>query len=808
MVYYSLSEYLLSIGIATIAGLFGITLIRKMNPVENGKLKVHIASLVFGAAIYFSYLYGNMSGIQANVDFFVGVGFLIFNTWAVNTTINTICLREISFTKLIFSSIIFASCISLVNMIDIWSEMVEHDLKMNLLLFISANILLAGNVLATIRFIRQLRSVEKVHFSWILFGSFAIGMAFASIRFTLFSSITLFSTIDLFSNKDIPIFEWVYLNNTLLPLMINIFALVFLELVPGLFSEIHSKEQKELIIENQRRYETLFDNQAVAIFTLDPKGRILKLNNAVQQLTGDSIDQFKKGSLFAELIHESKEEEFVSYINEAFNGSSQMFETKISAGNGDYKDVQITLIPMFVKERLANINILAKDITEVIQTREQIQHLAYHDSLTGLPNRFYFVKELTRRIETSKRPAAVCFLDLDRFKVINDILGHQTGDHLLLQLSERFTSFVKEDIEVARMGGDEFTFLFPEIASMEELETKIEELLALIQTPFQIENQELYVTGSMGIALYPEDSDTVEDLMKYADVAMYRSKEKGKNTYQFYHQQNDEESKKVLLLEKDIRKAMKEKEFEIVYQPQMKMSTGKIFGVEALLRWNHPAEGTILPSEFIPLAEENGLIHELGEWILRESCRQINESKNEGYGGLQLSVNISLKQLYHQNFISIVKRVIEEEEFPPHLLDLEITESMAMKDIEYAKLIFNQLRALGVSISIDDFGTGYSSLNHIKNFPIDRVKIDGAFIRDVPSSAEAAIIIKTIVAMTKNLNLLSIAEHVETQEQYEFLQEIHCDEMQGYYCSPPVNAEELSELLQDHNEKVLQGHRR
>ncbi|WP_156791406.1 sensor domain-containing protein [Bacillus sp. SG-1] len=804
MVYYSLSEYVLSIGIATIAGFFGITLIRKMREVENGQIKVHIASLVFGAIIYFSYLYGNMSGIEANVGVLLGIGFLIFNTWAVNTTINTICLREISFFKLIFSSIIFASCISLVNMIDIWSEMVEHDLKMNILLFISANILLAGNVLATIRFIRQIRSLERVGFFWILFGSFAIGMAFASIRFTLFSSITLFSTIDLFTNRNIPIFEWVYLNNTLLPLMINIFALVFLELVPGLFSEIHSKEQQELIIENKRRYETLFDNQAVAIFTLDPKGKILKLNNAVQQLTGYPIDQLKKGSSFAELIHESKEDEFSSYIMEAVKGSSQMFETKISTSEGKYIDVQITLIPIFVKEKLANINILAKDITEVIQTREQIQHLAYHDSLTGLPNRFQFVKELQQRIETSKLPAAVCFLDLDRFKVINDVLGHQTGDRLLLQLSERFTSFVKEDVKVARMGGDEFTFLFPEIPSMAELENKIEELMALIQTPFQIEKQELFVTGSMGISIYPNDSDTVEDLMKYADVAMYRSKEKGKNTFEFYHQQNDEESSKKLALEKDIRKAMKEKEFEIVYQPQVKVSTGKIFGVEALLRWNHPAEGLITPNKFISLAEENGLIHELGEWVLRESCRQVNQWHNEGYSDLQLSVNISLKQLYHQNFISTVKRVIDEEGFSTSLLDLEITESMAMKDIEYAKLIFNQLRALGISISIDDFGTGYSSLNHIKNFPIDRVKIDGSFIRDVPGSAEAAIIIKTIIAMTRNLNLLSIAEHVETKEQYEFLQEINCDEIQGYYCSEPLNSFELSELLQQ-DEKVLQG---
>jgi diguanylate cyclase len=512
-------------------------------------------------------------------------------------------------------------------------------------------------------------------------------------------------------------------------------------------------------------------------------------------MTGLHLENLKKEYSFKDLIHKSNKEEFSFYLEEALSGNSQMLETKIKTTASKYIDVQITLIPIFIKEKLTTINVLAKDITEVIQTREQIQFMAYHDSLTQLPNRTYFSEELNNRIKENELPFAVCLLDLDRFKVINDILGHQTGDKLLMALSKRFSSFIKEDIFVARMGGDEFTFLFRNVVSLPDLECKVEELLDLIQKPFLIDNQELYVTGSLGIAIYPEDSHSNEDLMKYADVAMYRAKDKGKNTYEFYHDQLNENNTKRLLLEKDIRRAIKEQQFEIYYQPQIKISTGKIFSMEALIRWNHPEKGLISPGEFIPIAEENGMIHELGEWVLYESCKQVKRWQKEGYSDMQLSVNISFKQLYHQSFINTVESMLNDIQFDPKLLDLEITESMAMKDLEYAKHIFAQLRNLGISISIDDFGTGYSSLNHIKNIPIDRVKVDGSFVRDVPNNQESTIIIKTIMAMTKNLNLLSIAEHVETEDQYNFLKSINCDEIQGFLCSAPLNKKSMSEFL-------------
>ncbi|MCA1032186.1 EAL domain-containing protein [Bacillus timonensis] len=802
MEYYSLEEYILSIVVATFAAFIGISLIKRMKFIEPGKMKVHFVSILFGAAIYFSYLFSNISDIKADITFFLGVSLLLYSTFAVNSTINTICYKEISFFRLIVGSIIFSSCISLVNMVDIRSEMMAHDLKMNLFLFISANILLIGNTLATIRFIRQLRHVEKVSIYWILFGSFAIGMAFSSIRFTLFSSITLFSNIDLFTNDDIPIQGWVYLNKTLLPLTINIFGLVFLELVPGLFSDFYSKKQEELIIENKRRYETLFDNQAVAIFSLNNQGELIDINSTVTDITGFRLEDFQRTKMFNGLIYPSKEKEFTFCLEEALLGKSQMLETKMLTASKQYIDVQITIIPIFVKGNLSTINLLAKDITEVIQTREQVQYLAYHDPLTQLPNRRFFTEELQGNLsEPRVGRMAVCFLDVDRFKVINDILGHQTGDDLLRMLSQRFLNCMDEKTIVARMGGDEFTFLIPNVHSLTELENKMEELIKTIQKPFQIEDQELYVTGSIGVALYPTDATSSEDLMKFADAAMYRAKDKGKNTFEFYHTQANEKSVDRLLLEKDLRKAIVEGQMEIYYQPQVNARTGKIFSMEALLRWNHPEKGILSPNDFIPIAEENGVIHELGEWVLFHSCMQLKSWHSKGFKDLQLSVNISFKQFYNKHFVSTVKTILDQTEFEPHLLDLEITESMAMKDLDYAVHIFEQLKKLGVSISIDDFGTGYSSLNHIKNFPINRVKIDGSFVRDLPNNQEAVIIIKTIIAMAKNLNLVSIAEHVETDDQYEFLKSIECEEIQGFHFSPPLSVNHMDEYLESQKQK-------
>lgn len=797
--YYSLSDYILSITIASIVAFIGISVIRRMKFIDRSKINVHIVSFIFGAIIYIVYIVANQSGQNFNMSFMLGLLLLLFSTYAVNTAINTICYKEMPFSRLVWGSIIFALCISLVNFIDIWNEMTEKNLQMNLLLFMSANILLIGNTIATIRYIRELRKMDKVNVYWVISGSFAIGIAFASIRFTLFSSITLFSSVDLFNNHDIPIFEWFYLNYTLLPLTINVFGLVFLELFPGFVSDYHSNKQKELITKSRHSYEALFENQAVAIFTLDTKGKIIKVNKAVEEMLGYQIEELQEKALFNEVLDGYQGSVCTSYLSAAFKGESQMYETKLLTRSNNFINVQITIVPSFIEDELTSINILVKDISEVYEAREKVYHMAYHDGLTHLANRRYFKEELDRKITNANSDTrmAICFLDLDRFKLVNDIFGHQIGDHLLVEISERFKSFVDEDVLTARFGGDEFTFLFPNISSDRELENKVEEILYHISTPFVIENQELYVTASLGIAFYPSDSQVGEDLMKFADMAMYSAKSKGKNTYEFYHNYLSEKGPKQLLLEGDIRKAVKEKQFEIYYQPQVNITSGKVLGVEALLRWNHPEEGVVSPNDFISLLETNDLIGEVGAWVLAESSKQVKKWQDEGYKELRLSVNISYKQLYHQNFTHKVREMLKNTKYDPHMLDLEITESMAIKDVEYTKKVFEKIRSLGISISMDDFGTGYSSLNHLKDFPIDRLKIDGSLVRGITEDPKAKTILNTIIEMAKYLDLIVLTEQVETVEQLNYLKTINCDEVQGYLFSRPLNKSELSSFLKN-----------
>ncbi|MFD1928330.1 diguanylate cyclase domain-containing protein [Sporosarcina siberiensis] len=559
MVYYSLTEYLISIIVASLCAFIAITFIKKMKVVEQAKIKIHVISFIFGALIFIVHLNSDVEGVFVDVNFLLGIGLFLYSTFAVNTAINTICLRDVSILKLIFSSIIFALCISLINIVDIWSDMVEEELKMSLYLFISANLLLIGNTISAIRFIRQIRNITMIRIQWIIVGSIAIGIAFASIRYALYSSITMFSDVDLFGEQFIIITEWVYLHNGLLPIMVNIFALILLELVPGFFSEIYSKEQKEAINENRQRYATLFNNQAIAIYSLNPKGLIEKINYAVEKMTGVKPESIKGNSSFIDFIHISDQEEFSFHLSEALGGNSRMLETKIKTLSNTYINVQITLVPIYRKEELTNIHVYTIDITEIVETREKMQHMAYHDSLTKLPNRTYFSKELNRRLEIEEEPMAICLMDLDRFKVINDVLGHHMGDELLKALSKRLDSFVKDRDFVARMGGDEFTFLFYNVTSNQEFERKIAKLLDLVQKPFLVEGNELHVTASLGIAMFPDDSQRPDELIKYADIAMYNAKGTGENIYQFYSNQLFEENDKHLMFKEDVQVAIKGK---------------------------------------------------------------------------------------------------------------------------------------------------------------------------------------------------------------------------------------------------------
>lgn len=438
------------------------------------------------------------------------------------------------------------------------------------------------------------------------------------------------------------------------------------------------------------------------------------------------------------------------------------------------------------------------DITERIKQEEHIKYQAYHDALTGLPNRALFTDRIARTIAHGQRHReefVVILLGLDRFKRINDSLGHAQGDKLLIAVANRLSESLHEDDTIARFSGDIFGIILKEAKNTDKLLVHVKEIFDKFNTPFIIGNHTIHVTVSMGISLYPVDGSDAESLIKNADTAMYRCKISGKNCYEIYTPTMNEKALKWLCMENDIHKALERDEFVLHYQPQVDIKTGKIVGAEALVRWIHPKSGFMSPGEFIPLAEETGLIIPLGEWVLNRACSQNKEWQDKGLPKILMSVNLSTVQFQNHNLIQRVKEILEDTKLSPKYLELEITESNSMLDADLTSKKLSAFKEMGIKMAIDDFGTGYSSLAYLSNFPIDKIKIDQSFIRGIPQEKEMVAIIKAIIAISNSLNIKTIAEGVETEEQLKYLEVLQCDEIQGYYYSRPVEPEVFEKLL-------------
>ena len=437
---------------------------------------------------------------------------------------------------------------------------------------------------------------------------------------------------------------------------------------------------------------------------------------------------------------------------------------------------------------------------EFLEKEDKLNYLAYHDALTGLPGRTLFQDRLTQAITNAHRhedTLGVLFIDLDHFKNINDSLGHHAGDILLKQVAALFTSCMREDDTVARLGGDEFVVILPNMASEDEAWLVSQKILKLMTKPFTIESHELFITCSIGIALYPKDGKDARTLLQSADGALYLAKNKGRNNAQFCTAEMNAKALERLTLENDLRQALNRREFLLHYQPRVDMISGEITGMEALVRWQHPVQGLLYPTQFIPIAEESGLIVPLGEWVLRTACEQNKAWQRAGLKPVSIAVNLSARQFKQQDLVELISRVLEETELSPSYLELELTESMVMQHVEAAISTLNQFKEIGVKISIDDFGIGYSSLNYLKHFPIGFLKIDQSFVRDITTNRDDAAIAKIIISMAHDLGLKVIAEGVETKEQKSFLHLHSCDEIQGFFYSKPIPAEEFETLLKE-----------
>jgi diguanylate cyclase (GGDEF)-like protein len=456
--------------------------------------------------------------------------------------------------------------------------------------------------------------------------------------------------------------------------------------------------------------------------------------------------------------------------------------------------------------------IVTRDTTERRRAKARIEYLAYYDTLTGLPNRQLFVRQLGRAIRSAKlsdQMVALLYLDLDRFKRINDNLGHSVGDALLQNVARRLEQSIRptdvvsrpsdaaprDQSRVARLGGDEFVVLLTGLTNEEQTVAVAERIQQSLAQPFDCGGHRLVVTPSIGIALYPKDGTDIEDLLIKADMAMYQAKDQGRNRHAFYGQSMAIRSLGRLELENDLRRAFEGGGFQIHYQPKMDLASGQIIGVEALLRWHHATRGWIPPDQFIPVAEETGLIVALGDWVIRESCKQLNAWANEGLGHLSIAVNVSVQQFAREDFVDSVLRALWQYGVKPQQLELEITESLLMRNVDDTTACMKRFRAAGLTLSIDDFGTGYSSLGYLRQFPVDALKIDRSFVKDLNTSDDDAALCAAIIAMARELKLKVIAEGVESMAQMEFLRRHRCDQVQGFLVSEPVPAAGIGLLL-------------
>ncbi|MDJ0808342.1 MAG: EAL domain-containing protein, partial [Gammaproteobacteria bacterium] len=568
-----------------------------------------------------------------------------------------------------------------------------------------------------------------------------------------------------------------------------------------------SKTEAEQTAEALRIYANAFEKSGEPILITDKNNRIINANSAFTEQTGYSYDDVKGKNpkiLASGKTPASTYDEMWQALNE--NGFWQgEFWDKTKSGRVFPKLISISAIKDENNEDLffiASFN----DITERKEAEERIAHLAHHDILTGLPNRFSLEDRLAQALSIANRDqtrVAVFFIDLDRFKNINDSLGHQVGDKLLIQVAERLKKGVRASDIVARIGGDEFVIVLTRISDSTQAAVIADTLLKEVSKPYSIDTHTLKTSPSIGISIYPDDSSNGDELMRNADIAMYHAKEHGRNNYHYFTNSMLLAAQERLQFQAELRSAMDQGHLELHYQPLIHASQEHVSSMEALIRWRHPERGEIQPNDFIPVAEDTGLIHELSEWIFDEACRQLSTWINLGSQNLKMSINLSARQLHFNELSDIVSNTLSKHHLKGQDLELEITETAAMVDPEVAVQQLNALRQLGVGLAIDDFGTGYSSLSYLKRLPIQVLKLDRTFVRDIEHDQNDLEISAATISLAHNLGLKVVAEGVETEAQVEFLIAHHCDYLQGYYFSRPLPAPEATKYLQNDHPYVF-----
>jgi diguanylate cyclase (GGDEF)-like protein/PAS domain S-box-containing protein len=550
-------------------------------------------------------------------------------------------------------------------------------------------------------------------------------------------------------------------------------------------------------------YRAVIDQVPDHLFAKNSAGQFVLANRAVTEDLGFKGD-FMIGKTDFELHKPEIAATFVADDKKVMDSAEPLLDIEefVVGSRGEKRWLSTSKVPLRDEQgHVIGILGISRDVTEKKHAQEQIHFMAHHDALTKLPNRSLLMDRVSQAIEEARRhsrQATVIFVDLDNFKLVNDSLGHSAGDELLKIVAERMVECVRGRDTVVRLGGDEFVILLVDQEhGQAESEAVVDRIRAALAEPVPIEGQMFRVTCSIGVATFPGDGDEAETLLMNADIAMYRAKEKGRDTFQFYTSEMNEAARERRVLQEGLRNAIANKEFTLAYQPQVDLPTGKIFAVEALVRWHHPQLGLISPAKFIPMAEESGLIVPLGDWVLHEACRQNKEWQDAGAPPISVCVNVSARQFKEKSWVKRVADILKQTGLDPRYLELELTESMLMHDVEGAIATMRQLQDIGVQFAIDDFGTGYSSLSALKSFPVARLKIDQSFVRNLPHDPNDRSIATAVISLGQKLNMKVIAEGVENGAQLAFLQDNQCNEIQGYHFSRPVESDVIASMLRD-----------
>ena len=555
--------------------------------------------------------------------------------------------------------------------------------------------------------------------------------------------------------------------------------------------------------ESSRKLNTLINNLPGIAYRCanDPLWTMEYLSEGVLELTGYPVEEFLGNRIrsFASIIEPEDCSKITEDIQKALDEKKPYtLEYRINTASGTQKWVWERGSGVLADDKLLALEGFITDITERKKMEDRIEYLAYYDDLTGLPNRNLFIDRVNQgiaRTEYSKKLVAVLSIDIDRFKSINDTYGLNTGDAVLKEIAERFAVSVRDGDTVSRLGNDDFGFLLIDIAQSDDVILVAEKIMRNAAQPILHHGNEIVLTLSAGISVYPTDGKDASALIKNANLAFAKAKQQGRKNYQFYTEDMDVKASEFVLMEKNLFRAMENDEFILFYQPYCEINTKTLTGMEALIRWKSPESGLVSPGKFIPVLEDTRMIIEVGEWILRTAIRQVKEWQNKGYPVVPVSVNLSLIQFRQKDLAEMVKKIIGEFGFDSSLLTLEITESAFMQDIDFTRSVLETLKGIGCSISIDDFGTGYSSLAYLKRFPVDNLKIDISFIREIATDPDTAAIVTAIIGMAHTLNMKTIAEGVETEEQWKILRLLRCDVMQGFYLSKPLPAEDVEKLF-------------